>query len=549
MIELRKPKAADVTGAGRFPFMDAALAALAVGPPVFALAELSGPMLLSRVPSYPELYATYRYRRPLVAAGAVAGAALLRRARRGEGTSSLAKVVAGGLGGVAALVPLVYDPLLFGSRETGVRVRRAEEAEDAFEQDDTEVFGVLLNGEARAYPARKAARPHLIFDVLGGESIAVSYCGLTNSAVVVYRATESDGAPSLSVVSAPSSNILYWEARTRSLVQQLRPAFAYGPAAGRPLRTLPVAYTTWAAWRRLVPETTLAYQPYGSLRDRLVTALMRRTHAKTRVEEEPFMAVAGEADRTLHPKARVFALHEGGEAAVGSLLAVGAFLVPRLRRLRGLEVPRRALAPYGILLVLLAASNAIPPVHEALESSPAFSGPGPWLLLSAAFAVPLLGLGGDAVFAAARQTVKQWLPVAGAILTFILAGQVIADSGAAALLAGGAAGALGRFYPVASPLVGALGGALTGSNAGSNALFMPLQVQAAAGSNSPALILAAIQNVAGSQANLLAPQRIILAATATGLVGKEAALVRAIAPPVLIALAILMCIGAAYAVI
>lgn len=292
---------------------EAVLALLAIGPPAFALLELSTPMLLSRAPTRAELYAAYRYRRPLIAAGAAAGAALFRRAFWGEGTARPAKMTAVAMGALAASVQLIYDPLLFNLRKTGVRIRRAEEAGDIFEGDDTEVFGVRLNGEARAYPARKGARPHLITDTLGGEPILVSYCGLTNSAII-YRAKDGQEAPELSVVSAPNNNILYWEARTGSLVQQLLPEITYGPGAGRPLHTLPVVYTTWETWYRMVPETTLADQPYSSLRDRLITRMMRREHMRMRAKERPFLAVAGGTDRTVHRKARVFALLEGGEA-------------------------------------------------------------------------------------------------------------------------------------------------------------------------------------------------------------------------------------------
>jgi lactate permease len=233
--------------------------------------------------------------------------------------------------------------------------------------------------------------------------------------------------------------------------------------------------------------------------------------------------------------------------AIGGLVAVGAFLIRWVGRLRGMELPVRALAPYGFLLALLVGVNSAGTVRAALESfGPVFAGPGPWLLLSALFAVFFLGLDGKAAVSAARRTVEQWLPVAGAIVTFILAGQVVSASGAAELLAVGAAGALGAAYPAASPLVGALGGAMTGSNAGSNALFMPFQAEAAATSGSSGLALAALQNVAGSQSNLLAPQRVVLAATATGILGQEAQIVRAVAPPVAVSLVILIFVGAVY---
>jgi lactate permease len=94
-----------------------------------------------------------------------------------------------------------------------------------------------------------------------------------------------------------------------------------------------------------------------------------------------------------------------------------------------------------------------------------------------------------------------------------------------------------------APLFGALGGGLSGSNVGSNALFMPFQVEAATSTDSSRTLLAGVQNVAGSHASFLSPQRVILAATATGLEGREADIVRAAAGPVLTTVALLAVVG------
>jgi lactate permease len=233
--------------------------------------------------------------------------------------------------------------------------------------------------------------------------------------------------------------------------------------------------------------------------------------------------------------------------AAGGLAATAAFLAPRRDRLRRLAVPGRDLAPYGVLLALLVAANGLAPLRRTMETlGPVFAGPGLWLVASAAFAAVLLGVG-PALGRVAGGTGRQWLPVAGAVLTFVLAGQVVASSGAAALLAGGAVGGLGSLYPPVSPAVGALGGVLTGSNAASNALFMPFQAEAARAAETSTLSLAALQNAAGSHASMLAPQRLVLAATAVGMVGRESEIVRAVAPPVLVSLAILTVAGLACA--
>ncbi len=229
--------------------------------------------------------------------------------------------------------------------------------------------------------------------------------------------------------------------------------------------------------------------------------------------------------------------------AVGGLAAIAAFLGRRWRRLLGVGVPVRALLPYGFLLALLALANGIGGLREPLERlGPAFAGPGMPLLISCAFAVALLGLGRPDTGAAVRATVGQWLPTAGAVLTFVLAGEVVAACGAAALLASGTL-AFGDWYPAVAPVVGALGGALTGSNAASNALFMPLQVEAAQRLGVSETLTAATQNVSGSHASLLAPQRVVLAATATGLLGREGDVVRAALSPVLASVVVLSILG------
>ena len=229
--------------------------------------------------------------------------------------------------------------------------------------------------------------------------------------------------------------------------------------------------------------------------------------------------------------------------AVGGLAATGAFLLARRGRLRGSGAPVRAALPYAFLLVLLAVANGRGPVRGWLASlGPVFAGPGLALFLSAGFAAVLFGLGRGSVLSAASGTLRQWLPTAGAVVTFVLAGGVVAASGAAETLAAGAA-VFGVYYGVAAPVIGALGGALTGSNAASNALFMPLQVEAARGLGVSEGLVAAVQNVAGSHASLLAPQRVVLAATAVGLAGREGEVVRAAMPPVVAVVVALAVVG------
>ncbi|WP_159943339.1 MULTISPECIES: DUF3179 domain-containing (seleno)protein [unclassified Nocardiopsis] len=266
-----------------------------------------------RPPGYGELYMVYRHRRNLLAVSATA--TLILAARTRDGRASPTAAIAAGLllGAMVAVGPLIYDPFLFSRRRDRLRLRPGSEADRVFVDADTEVLGLFLGGEARAYPARALARPHAVTDSLGGERVTVSYCGLTNSAIA-YRHSETGSSRDLSVVSAPNDNILYWDATTKSLVQQLLPERPYGGSQGDPVTVVPVTYTTWSAWHRLVPESTIAEPVTMSPRDRLITRVMRAAHMRTRTGEWPFLPVRGGADTTLHPKARVFALRQGDDA-------------------------------------------------------------------------------------------------------------------------------------------------------------------------------------------------------------------------------------------
>lgn len=80
--------------------------------------------------------------------------------------------------------------------------------------------------------------------------------------------------------------------------------------------------------------------------------------------------------------------------ALGGLAAVAVFLARRRSALRAATVPARALSPYIVLLGLIAVSS-LTGATEALPAAlaPVLEGPGPWLLVAAAFAAVVLHLG------------------------------------------------------------------------------------------------------------------------------------------------------------
>ena len=98
---------------------------------------------------------------------------------------------------------------------------------------------------------------------------------------------------------------------------------------------------------------------------------------------------------------------------------------------------------------------------------------------------------------------------------------IMDQSGMTYSLAVGLSRALDNAYPIISPFIGLLGAFMTGSNTNSNIIFGELQRQTAFLLSQPIVIILAAQTVGGALGSMLAPAKIILGCSTTGLTGQE----------------------------
>src|SRR5699024_5650568 len=84
----------------------------------------------------------------------------------------------------------------------------------------------------------------------------------------------------------------------------------------------------------------------------------------------------------------------------------------------------------------------------------------------------------------------------------------------------------GAFFAFPSPILGWLGTAVTGSDTSANALFATLQQTAAHEAGLNPLLLVGANSSGGAVGKTISPQNLTIAATAVGLLGKEASIVR-----------------------
>ncbi len=128
------------------------------------------------------------------------------------------------------------------------------------------VIGVVVNGQARAYPIRIMNLHEVVNDTLGARAIAVTYSPLCDAVVVFDREVAGEilrfGVSGLLY----NSNLLMYDDqpsnRDESLWSQLRACAVAGPRAGAPgaaseLTILPGSVVSWSDWRAGHPETTI----------------------------------------------------------------------------------------------------------------------------------------------------------------------------------------------------------------------------------------------------------------------------------------------------
>lgn len=131
-------------------------------------------------------------------------------------------------------------------------------AEAGYLRKDERVFGVVVAGEARAYPHRFLSWHEMLNDVVGGEPVTLSYCTLCGSGIL-YSGRDASGARRLLGTSGLlyRSNKLMFDRGTYTLWSNLTGEAVVGPLAadGARLRVLPMTVTTWEEWIERHPDT------------------------------------------------------------------------------------------------------------------------------------------------------------------------------------------------------------------------------------------------------------------------------------------------------
>ncbi|MEM7719093.1 MAG: DUF3179 domain-containing (seleno)protein [Pseudomonadota bacterium] len=159
-----------------------------------------------------------------------------------------------------ACIPAVDNP----------KVTTAEDA--SWLKDSDIIFGIEINGDARAYPRRIMEVREMVNDTLGGRDLGIPYCTLCGAAQAYF----TDDLPM--DVERPilrttglliRSNKVMYDVRTMSLFDTFLGHAVTGPLAeiGVTLAQATVITTDWGTWKTAHPDTTVLSENLALGRD------------------------------------------------------------------------------------------------------------------------------------------------------------------------------------------------------------------------------------------------------------------------------------------
>ncbi len=212
-------------------------------------------------------------------------------------------------------------------------------AEAGYLEDGERVFGVFLDGEARAYPLRQLSWHEMLNDTVAGRPVTLSYCTLCGSGVLfdtrTVRGSYTFGTSGLLY----RSNKLMYDRNGFSLWSNLTGEAVVGRAAqaARSLPVLPMTLTRWGEWRRRHPAT-------------LALALDRDTERRWGFRYQP--GAADQARRGVEFPVWRRSDRLDRQAEVYALRVAGAAKAYPLERLRGRRVVNDRVGEQAVVLVV-----------------------------------------------------------------------------------------------------------------------------------------------------------------------------------------------------
>jgi hypothetical protein len=121
------------------------------------------------------------------------------------------------------------------------------------------VIGVVIDGQAKAYPIQLIGYHHQVMDTVGNTPVLVTYCTVCRSGRI-YSPIVNGKQESFRLVGMDHFNAVFEDATTKSWWQQATGVSIAGPLKGQVLKEFPSSQMTLDVWLRQNPKS-LVMQP------------------------------------------------------------------------------------------------------------------------------------------------------------------------------------------------------------------------------------------------------------------------------------------------
>jgi len=181
--------------------------------------------------------------------------------------------------------------------------------EAGYLNDDDVVFGIVINGEAKAYPKRILAWHEFFVDHYGEDQVAGVYCTLCGT-VIAYNMKKDNVLHDLGTSGfLYRSNKLMYDQLTQSLWSTIEGKPVVGPLVNQriELDDFPVVTTSWKNWKASHPQTLVLDIDTGHKRNYNEGEAYRQYF-----DNDNLMFPVPKKDTRLRNKAEVFVIRSNG---------------------------------------------------------------------------------------------------------------------------------------------------------------------------------------------------------------------------------------------
>ncbi|AJR08829.1 hypothetical protein H744_2c2165 [Photobacterium gaetbulicola Gung47] len=200
--------------------------------------------------------------------------------------------------------------LLFPPRQTDAIYMTVAQANNQLRKEEI-IYAVEINGDVRGFPRSHLGIPHIAGDTIGGEEVAMTFCGLSNLPVVIDQDIGHGEKADLGILIQTHNNLVMVERNSGDLIQQITMETEFSESD---IKQYPNTMMTWEAFKEIYPDAEVFIYPFDRWMDKLlVKAFDKPMEKQFDPERGAIFPTLDMADERLNAKEQVWGLNSDGK--------------------------------------------------------------------------------------------------------------------------------------------------------------------------------------------------------------------------------------------